>query len=134
MYLNDTGLLSYLVGITVDRLKTEGTLAGALLENFVFIELRKQASWSSTVPEIFDWRTASGQEVDLVLEDRSGRLAGIEVKATATLSGGDVRGLQALESAAGKKWVRGVILYPGAEVIPFANNLHGVPITLLWAG
>jgi predicted AAA+ superfamily ATPase len=133
VYLNDTGLLGYLVGIMVDRLKTEGTLAGALLENFVFMELRKQASWSSTVPEIFYWRTVSGQEVDLVLEDRSGRLAGIEVKAAATLSGGDVRGLQALESAAGKKWVRGVILYTGAEVIPFANNLHGVPITHLWA-
>jgi hypothetical protein len=28
---------------------------------------------------------------------------------------------------------RGVILYTGAEVIPFANNLHGVPITHLWA-
>jgi hypothetical protein len=63
----------------------------------------------------------------------SGRLVGIEVKAAATLSGGDVRGLQALESAAGKKWVRGVILYTGAEVIPFANNRHGVPITHLWA-
>lgn len=134
VYLNDTGLLSYLLGITVDRIKTEGTLAGATLENFVFMELRKQASWSTTLPEIFYWRTASGQEVDLVLEDRSGRLAGIEVKASATLSGNDVRGLQALAAAVGKKWVRGVVLYTGAEVIPFANNLHGIPVTHLWAG
>jgi predicted AAA+ superfamily ATPase len=134
VYLNDTGLLSYLLGITIDRIKTEGTLAGATLENFVFMELRKQASWSTTRPEIFYWRTASGQEVDLVLEDRSGRLAGIEVKASATLSGNDVRGLQALAAAVGKKWVRGVVLYTGAEVIPFANNLHGIPVTHLWAG
>jgi hypothetical protein len=134
VYLNDTGLLSYLLGITIDRIKTEGTLAGATLENFVFMELRKQASWSTTRPEIFYRRTASGQEVDLVLEDRSGRLAGIEVKASATLSGNDVRGLQALAAAVGKKWVRGVVLYTGAEVIPFANNLHGIPVTHLWAG
>ena len=133
VYLNDTGLLSYLLGITVDRIKTEGTLAGAALENFVLMELRKQSSWSTTRPEIFYWRTASGQEVDVVLEDRSGRLAGIEVKAAATLSSGDVRGIQALATAAGKKWVRGVVLYTGAEVIPFANNMHGVPITHLWA-
>ena len=45
-----------------------------------------------------------------------------------------MRGLQALASAAGKKWVRGVVLYTGTEVIPFANNIHGVPITHLWAG
>ena len=134
MYLNDTGLLGYLLGITVDRIKTEGTLAGAALENFVLMELRKQASWSTTRPEIFYWRTASGQEVDVVLEDRTGRLAGIEVKASATLSSGDVRGLQALASTVGKKWMRGVVLYTGSEVIPFTNNLHGVPITHLWAG
>jgi hypothetical protein len=134
VYLNDTGLLSYLLGITIDRIKTEGTLAGATLENCVFMELRKQASWSTTRPEIFYWRTASGQEVDLVLEDRSGRLAGIGVKASATLSGNDVRGLQALAAAVGKKWVRGVVLYTGAEVIPLANNLHGIPVTHLWAG
>ena len=134
VYLNDTELLSYLLGITVDRIKTEGTLAGAALENFVFMELRKQASWSTTKPEIFYWRTASGQEVDLVLEDRRGRLTGIEVKAAATLNGNDVRGLQALANAACRKWVRGVVLYTGSEVIPFANNIHGVPITHLWAG
>ncbi len=134
MYLNDAGLLSHLLGITLDRFRTDGTLAGAMLENFLFMELRKQISWSTTQPEIFYWRTASGLEVDLVLEDRSGRLAGIEVKASATLSGNDVRGLQALAAAVGKKWVRGVVLYTGTEVIPFANNLHGVPITHLWAG
>ncbi len=132
VYLNDTGLLSYLSGITVDRIKTEGTLAGAALENFVLMELRKQASWSATRPEIFYWRTVSGQEVDIVLEDRTGRLAGIEVKASATLSSTDVRGLRALAGTAGKKWVRGVVLYTGTEVIPFTNNIHGVPITHLW--
>jgi predicted AAA+ superfamily ATPase len=41
------------------------------------------------------WRTASGQEVDVVLEDRTGQLAGIEVQAAATMRSGDVRGLQA---------------------------------------
>ena len=132
VYLNDTGLLSYLLGITIDRIKTEGKLAGETLENFVFMELRKQSTWSSIQPEIFYWRTASGQEVDIVLEDRAGRLAGIEVKASATLSSNDVRGLHALASATRKKWVRGVVLYTGTEVIPFANNLHGIPITHLW--
>jgi predicted AAA+ superfamily ATPase len=133
VYLNDTGLLTYLLGATVDRLKAEGNLAGGVLENFVLMELRKLSTWSTTQPELFYWRTASGQEVDVVLEDRAGRVTGVEVKAAATLSGNDVRGLQALASAAGKHWVRGVVLYTGTEVIPFSSNLHGVPISWLWS-
>ena len=133
VYLNDTGLLAHLLGATVDRLTAEGNLAGAMLENFVFMELRKQSTWSATQPELFYWRTASGQEVDLVLEDRAGRVAGVEVKAAATLSASDVRGLQAMATTAGKQWVRGVVLYTGTEVIPFGANLHAVPISRLWS-
>jgi predicted AAA+ superfamily ATPase len=133
VYLNDTGLLAYLLGTTVDRLKAEGNLAGGVLENFVLMELRKQSTWSTTQPELFYWRTASGQEVDVVLEDRAGRVVGVEVKAAATLSANDVRGLQALATAAGKHWVRGVVFYAGTEVIPFSANLHGVPMSRLWS-
>lgn len=133
VYLNDTGLLAYLLGATVDRLKAEGNLAGAVVENFVLMELRKQSTWSTTQPELFYWRTASGQEVDVVLEDRAGRVVGVEVKAAATLSASDVRGLQALATTAGKHWVRGVVLYTGTEVVPFSANLHGVPISRLWS-
>ena len=133
VYLNDTGLLAHLLGVTVDRLKSEGNVAGSVLENFVLMELRKQCAWSATRPELYYWRTISGREVDLVLEDRSGRLAGVEVKAAATLGSNDVRGLQALASAVGKNWVRGVVLYAGAETIPFSANLHGIPISRLWS-
>jgi len=133
VYVNDSGLRAYLQGVTLERLKTEGNLAGALLENFAVMELRKQSTWSDTQPELFFWRTASGQEVDIVLEDRAGRVVGVEIKASATLGSNDVRGLQALASAAGKNWVRGVVLYAGTETIPFASNLHGVPFSRLWS-
>lgn len=72
--------------------------------------------------------------MDLVLEDAAGRLVGLEVKASSTLSGSDVRGLQALAGVAGKRWVRGVVLYTGTEIVPFGGNLHGLPLGLLWAG
>lgn len=133
VYLNDTGLLAHLLGLTAERLKVDGTLAGGVLENFVLMELRKQSTWSDTRPEFYFWRTAAGQEVDIVLEDSAGRLVGIEVKAGATLGGSDIRGLQAMASAAGKRWVRGVVLYTGTEVIPFAANLHALPLSQLWA-
>ena len=69
-----------------------------------------------------------------MLEDSADHLAGIEVKAGSTLTGGDVRGLQALADAAGNRWLGGVVLYTGANVIPFGKNLHGLPLPLLWTG
>lgn len=96
------------------------------------MELGKQTTWSGVQAEVLYWRTASGQEVDVVLEDRAGRIAGIEIKAAATLSGSDVRGLQALANTAGKSWLRGVVLYAGSEVVPFSSNIHGVPMSRLW--
>jgi predicted AAA+ superfamily ATPase len=133
VYLDDTGLLAHLLGLTLERLRMDGTLAGGVLENFVLMELRKQSAWCQSQPEFYFWRTVSGQEVDIVLEDCTGRLVGIEIKAGATLGGADVRGLQAMASAAGKRWVRGVVLYTGSEVIPFAANLHGLPMSHLWS-
>src|SRR5271157_1252317 len=133
VYLNDTGSLAHLLGLTWDRLETDAGLAGGVLENFVLLELLKQSSWSDDPPQVFYWRTAAGQEVDFVLENRAGRLAGVEVKASATLGANDVRGLQALARAVGKRWARGVVLYTGTALIPFAENLHGLPLPLLWS-
>jgi uncharacterized protein len=133
VYLNDTGLLSHLLGLTLERLEFDPVLAGGTLENFVLMELRKQSTWSKIQPQFFFWRTAAGREVDIVMEDRAGRLVGVEVKASSTLGGGDVRGLEALAEAAGKRWIRGVVLYTGTETVPFGPNLHGVPIRHLWS-
>jgi len=53
VYLDDTGLLSQLLGLTTDRLRVDGTLARAVLENFALMELRKQSAWSEIQPEFF---------------------------------------------------------------------------------
>lgn len=132
-YLTDTGLLAHMLGLTTDRLMLDPSLAGSVMENFVFMELLKQATWSKQKPEFYFWRTASGQEVDLLLEDQNGRLIGIEIKAGATLTAKDVRGLQTLSALAGKRWIRGIILYTGSEIIPFGKNLHAIPISYLWS-
>ena len=45
----------------------------------------------------------------------------------------DVRGLQTLATTVGKRWIRGVVLYTGTEMIPFGENLHGVPLSAFWS-
>lgn len=130
-FLSDTGLSAYLLHLTEERLDQEPGLCGALLENFVCIELRKQAAWSKEQPQLFHWRTHAKQEVDMILE-AGGRVVGIEIKAGATVTADDFKGLKALATDAGHRWVRGVVLHSGSEMLPFGDNLVAMPISALW--
>jgi predicted AAA+ superfamily ATPase len=132
LLLNDTGLLLHLLG-AADRLATDTMLGGPVLENFVALELFKQQGWSRLRPEIHHFRTHSGDEVDLVLEDGEGRVVGVEVKASGTVTAGDFKGLRVLAEAAGARFVRGIVLYTGDTPVPFAKNLMALPVTTLWA-
>ncbi len=53
--------------------------AGQLWENYIFIERMKKRDYQHIGSNIYFWRTHNRQEIDLV-EDRGGKLYGIEVK------------------------------------------------------
>ncbi len=133
LYLTDTGLIAYLLGLDERRLDQDRNLLGPLLENFVVLELHKQSGWSRTRPKLLHFRIHAGPEVDVVLEDAAGRLVGIEVKAAASLSADDFKGLRALAEIAGRRFHRGIVLYTGRESVPFGPQLHALPIDSLWA-
>lgn len=132
IHLGDTGLVCHLLGLGAARLAREPARFGPLLETFVTLELRKQIAWSHTRAALFHFRTQAGQEVDLVLEDRSGRLVGLEVKAGATVRTEDFRGLRVLAEATRARFVRGVVLYGGPEPVAFGPRLLALPVDALW--
>jgi hypothetical protein len=133
--MGDTGLLAHLVGLTsLDQLRTVPTQLGPLLENFVGTELLKLGAWSASRTRLWHYRTHEGKEVDFVLEDRRGRLLGIEVKAASTATPGDFKGLLAFAEAVGpKRYAGGAVIYTGDAVVPFGERLLAVPVTALWA-
>ncbi len=132
LFLSDTGLLSFLQGLTWERLQLDPTLAGASAENFVVSELRKQATWSETRVELFHFRTNTDQEVDIVIENEAGEIVGVEVKASASVGANDFKGLRALKQTVGKKFRRGIVVYAGKESVPFGDELYAVPIQAVW--
>jgi len=70
--------------------------------------------------------------VDIVLERGSASVAGVEVKAAATVTDGDFRGLRKLRDAAGKQFAAGVVLYDGTAATRFGDNLFAMPLRSLW--
>jgi len=72
LFMVDTGLACRLLGMDAGRLRQEGEIAGRLFENFVVLELFKHASWTVDPVHLHHFRSQTGQEVDLVLEDRPG--------------------------------------------------------------
>lgn len=128
----DTGLLAALREDDAQTLARERSRFGPLLESFVFSEVQKLASWSERRVSLTHYRTKDQDEVDIVLEDRRGRIVGIEVKASATVSTRDFRGLRQLRDAVGARFLRGLVLHDHDRITPFAENLHAAPISLLW--
>jgi len=133
LLVTDTAVLAYLLRLSASTLASwDSPKLGPLVENFAAMELVKHASWSEEPPRLYHWRTRDG-EVDLVLEDRHGRVAGVEVKASATVRADDFRHLRRLRDATGERFAQGVVLYTGERIIPFGEGLAAWPIETLWA-
>jgi predicted AAA+ superfamily ATPase len=113
-------------------LKADRALLGQLLETFVFQELRRQASWHEDALTFFHFRDRDGVEVDIVIERGAQAVVGVEVKAAATVTEADFRGLRKLKEAAGKRFAGGVVLYDGETSLGFGDGLYAVPIRALW--
>jgi predicted AAA+ superfamily ATPase len=129
LILPDAGLLARLLGgeAAVQR------SFGAVLENFVLMEIVKQASTSPARPAVFHYRSADGLEVDAVIEPRGGPVCAVEVKAAASLSARDSRGLLNLASTLGDDFGAGVILHTGSEAVRLAPKIWALPLSVLWA-
>jgi hypothetical protein len=132
LHLCDTGLACVLLGFDAASLAKDRTTLGQLLETFAFQELRRQASWHKDDIRFHHFRDKDNFEVDIVLERGAHELAGIEVKAGATVTAADFRGLRKLREAAGDRFIAGVVLYDGEACAGFGDRLFAVPIRALW--
>jgi len=86
VHVGDTGVACSLLGLDAGNLTRDRKILGHLVETFVFQELRRQASWHGTEIRFHHFRDKDGSEVDIVLERAAHEVAGIEVKASATVT------------------------------------------------
>lgn len=130
--LNDTGITCALLDVDENRLLQDPLLRGRMLESFVGMELLKQIEFTAQRVRLSHFRTASGHEVDFVLEKASGEVVGVEVKASSRLDADDFRGLRFLQSVVRERWQVGVVFYTGTKTLPFGERLWAQPVNALW--
>ena len=126
LYWIDSGLAAFLLGVSTAAELRNHRLAGALLENLIYTQLLVWRETEAPRPEIYYWRTASGTEVDFVVESRNGLLP-IEVKMTSRAQIGDIRTLDVFLDEYSKVARVGVLLYGGDAVVPLTPRIVAVP-------
>jgi predicted AAA+ superfamily ATPase len=132
LFFTDTCLLAYLLRRDPGEIYSRDRITmGRVFENFIACEIMKNAS---PVPglEISHFRTSDQKEVAFVLE-RKGGVIGIEVKLDSVPDYHDFAGLKILREAAGNRFRRGIVIYPGTELVSFGEDLWAVPVCYLWS-
>lgn len=128
----DSGIAARLLALDSHALRRPAAPFGPLLESFVLSELARQITWSDELVDLYHFRDQSRSEVDAVLENRSGHVVGIEVKAASTVRSEDFTGLRRLADRLGEDFVVGVVLYTGTATLPFGPRMRAVPLSALW--
>ncbi len=134
LHFIDTGLACHLLGLKTSDTLHASQFFGGLVENFVFCELLKHATWAEEDVNFYHFRDTARHELDLVIERSDGTVVGVEVKASMTVKPEDFSGLSIFADYARDKFRHGVLFYSGDKVLPFRIDdkiFHALPISSL---
>jgi uncharacterized protein len=118
LYWCDTGLALHLSGLEKPT--------GAHLENLVLMDLLSWREGRTAPAEVLYWRTASGEEVDLVVETGD-VLIPIEIKATARPRVSDAKHLRTFRDEYGPRSRAGLLLHTGNRTEWLAPGILAAP-------
>lgn len=130
LYLLDTGLATFLLGLHTPEAVLQGPSLGALVETAVISEWVKACRQAGEPLMLYYWQASTGVEVDLII-DRGGVLYGIEVKATATPTPHHADGLARWLGLAGPT-ARGVLACRVPKPQALRRGIRAIPWHLDW--
>ena len=130
VYFTDLGTLCHLTGLKDPDHAAAGPLAGPLMEAAVLGEIVRTLTHRGERPEVYFWRTASGVEVDFLVETEGG-LIPIEVKTTATPRPRMTRGIRSVCSDLGDRCGAGFLIHAGQGRLPMGHGVTAAGFTEL---
>lgn len=131
LYLCDTGLAAFLMGFESWQAVERHPAVGALWETHIVMEVVKTfAARGRSIPLWF-WRTAGGEEVDLIIE-RDGRFTAIECKYAEVANDSCMKGLRAFAGDYGRDSLQaGYIACRTTRPYPLADGITAIPGSLV---
>lgn len=130
VYFRDTGLLHYFLGILTPEALDTHPARGPSWEAFVIDQLVSAFQRALPGSQAFFWRTAQGDEVDLLVEG-GGRRIPFEIKLHSAPRAGDARGLLRCMNDLGLP--RGYLVYPGRDPYSLGQGVTALPAGQLLA-
>lgn len=130
VYFADVGTLCYLTGLKDPEHARAGPMGGAILETTVVHEVVRTLTHTGQEPQVYFWRTATGTEVDLVV-DTGSALVPIEVKLSATPNQGMARGIEVFRKEVGARTVKGYVVHLGDIKLPLGPHAIAWPFAAL---
>jgi len=131
VYLRDTGLLHHLLNIGSPEELDVHPVRGMSWEGFVVEDLIRRELLHSPFTQVSFWRTAAGQEADLLFDRGNERIA-MEVKTNSGTNPHDARKLEAMLDDIGAQ--RGFLIGMGApseQLTPRVSN-HSPDLDPCW--
>ncbi len=131
LYLTDTGLAAFLMGFDRFDSLAKHPAIGALWETHVVTQVVRHFSSLGRKVPLWFWRTAQGEEVDLLIE-QGGRFIAVEAKYAEQPGRGSCKGIEALEKMYGEgSVVRGLIASRAGQKHPLTKNVSAVPGSMI---
>ncbi len=128
VYFRDTGLLHSFLGIDSPRALHVHPARGLSWEAFVIDQLISLFQRISPGSQAYFWRTATGQEVDLLI-DLGRRQVPFEIKLHSAPRLDDARGV--LTCMQDLQLTKGYVIYPGRETFSLGRHVTAIPATEL---
>jgi predicted AAA+ superfamily ATPase len=130
VYLTDTGLLHAFLGIEGSRQLDVSPQRGASWEGFIIEQIIRRERLAHPASQFYFWRTATGVEVDLIVE-RGAQRIGVEIKSGSRIDLADLKNLRSaiedlrltrawLVNQSGRRYAAA----PGIQVIPARELLE----------
>lgn len=127
LYMCDTGLAAFLMGFEDWAGVSRHPVIGALWETHLVMQVVKYFSAAARNIPLWFWRTAYGDEVDLLIE-QGGRFTAFEMKFSENPNRADLKGFAALKKMYGENaLVKGYVACRTADHFPLTDRIEAIP-------
>jgi predicted AAA+ superfamily ATPase len=134
LFFTDTCLLCHILQRNLEDIyKSDKPTMGHIFENFIATEIMKATkSLDAFTVSHFNPVQNQGKEVDFVIESPNGKTIGIEVKLDGTINEKDWVNMKVLQETLGERFLKGIIIYTGTELMQVGRSIWAVPVNYLW--